>query len=64
MQDDIELLDDIEQFETALALDVLVQDIDIPSEPREWTDVVSWGPKNHAVIGFRYKPSSRETVFS
>ena len=60
--DTTELLDDIEQFETTLALDVLVRDIDIPSEPREWTDVVTWGPKDSAVIGFRYKPT--KTVFS
>ncbi len=51
-----------ERTELEAMLMEAVLEIDIPSEPRQWSDVVSFGPG--AVLGFLYKPDERRMVFS
>jgi len=58
-------LDDwTERLEVEAALSVAVSEIDIPSEPRRYVDVVSFG--EHAVLGFLVKvgQADERTIFS
>lgn len=48
--DEIELMDELDLFETWAVLTEMLPTIDFPSEPRVWKDVVSF--TDYAVIGF------------